>query len=635
MIGAGGGVAAPEQGAWNGGFADAAQRMTTLRLTAAQALVRAMAAQRTILHGEEVGFFRGVWAIFGHGNVAGMGEALHAARATLPTFRAHNEQAMAHAATAYAKAIRRRRAMACTTSIGPGATNLVTAAAVAHVNRLPLLLIPGDVFASRRPDPVLQQVEDFADATITANDCLRPVSRYFDRITRPEQIIPAFARAMAVLTDPAACGPVTLAFCQDVQCEAYDYPAALFAPHLWAPRRPAPDEDELAAAAAAIRSARKPFVVVGGGVRYAEAEATLTEFCTRRGLPMGETQAGKSAVADDIPLNLGALGVTGTAAANALAGEADLLLAIGTRLQDFTTGSRHLLRAPMIGLNVQAFDAAKHGALPLVADAQAGLAALDRALGDWAAPAAWAARAAAAKADWQAAAARFTAADDAALPSDAQVIGAVQRGAFSSDIVVCAAGGLPGELHRHWQAAQPGGYHLEYGYSCMGYEIAGGLGVKLAEPAREVFVLVGDGSYLMMNSEIATSVALGLKLIIVVLDNRGFGCIDRLQRATGGESFNNLLRDAAHEATVAIDFAAHAASLGATAEPVQGIACLEAALRRARAAPATYVVTIATDPAASTTIGGAWWDVAVAETSDRPSVRTARAAYDAARENKA
>ncbi|MDE2516095.1 MAG: 3D-(3,5/4)-trihydroxycyclohexane-1,2-dione acylhydrolase (decyclizing) [Rhodospirillales bacterium] len=610
--------------------------MTTIRLTAAQALVRAMAAQRTVLDGKEVPIFAGVWAIFGHGNVAGMGEALHGVRDVLPTWRAHNEQAMAHAAIAYAKTLARRRMMACTTSIGPGATNLVTAAAVAHVNRLPLLLIPGDVFASRRPDPVLQQIEDFADATVSANDCLRPVSRWFDRITRPEQIIPAFARAMAVLTDPAVCGPVTLAFCQDVQTEAYDYPDHFFAPRLWTPRRPQPDRTELADAAAALRQAARPFVVVGGGVRYAEAEREVADFCAARNLPMGETQAGKSAVPEDAPLHLGALGVTGTAAANALAGEADLVLAIGTRLADFTTASRSLFGgARLIALNVQSFDAAKHGALPLVADARAGIAALDQALGDWRAPQAWAAQAQQEKRQWREAAAQYTAPGDGALPADAQVIGAVQRQARPSDIVVCAAGGLPGELHKHWQAAQSGGYHLEYGYSCMGYEIAGGLGVKLAAPAREVFVLVGDGSYLMMNSEIATSVMLGLKLVIVVLDNRGFGCIDRLQRATGGAGFNNLLADAAHVVLPAIDFAAHAASLGATAEHVNAIAALDAALVRARAARGTYVVTIDTDPRVATDAGGYWWDVAVPEISTRPGMEAVRTRYEAARRDQA
>ncbi len=605
-----------------------------IRLTAAQALVRAIAAQRTLMDGETVPLFRGIWAIFGHGNVAGMGDALAGLRQALPIFRAHNEQAMAHAAVAYAKASRRRRMMACTTSIGPGATNLVTAAAVAHVNRLPLLLIPGDVFASRRPDPVLQQVEDFGDGTVSANDCLRPVSRYFDRLTRPEQIVPALHRAMAVLTDPAECGPVTLAFCQDVQTEAYDYPVGLFEPRIWTPRRAPPDATELAAAVAALRAAQKPFVVVGGGVLYAEAEAALQDFCAAHGVPAAETQAGKSAFPDAHPLTMGAVGVTGTEAANALAAEADVVLAVGTRLQDFTTGSRTLFRAKgrrIIGLNVQAFDAHKHGAQPLVADAKAGLAALTQALRGWRAPESWTERAAAEKQRWAETASRYTAVGNTVLPSDAQVIGAVQRHARRSDIVVCAAGGLPGELHKHWRPAQSGGYHLEYGYSCMGYEIAGALGVKLAQRSRDVFALVGDGSYLMLNSEIATSVMLGLKLTIVVLDNRGFGCINRLQHATGGESFNNLLQDTAHETVPQIDFAAHARSLGAIAEKVEGIAALEKALIRARAAARTAVVVIDTDPLATTEAGGHWWDVAVPEISESRKVQVARAEYENAR----
>ena len=608
--------------------------MAPLRLTAAQALVRAMAAQQTSLNGQTVPLFGGIWAIFGHGNVAGLGEALFGVRDVLPTFRAHNEQAMAHAAVAYAKASRRRRVMACTTSIGPGATNLVTAAAVAHVNRLPLLLIPGDVFANHRPDPVLQQLEDFGDGTISANDCLRPVSRYFDRLTRPEQLMSAFARAMAVLTDPADCGPVTLAFCQDVQTEAYDFPERFFEPRVWLPRRPRPDQVELAAAAALLRGAKKPFVVVGGGVLYAEAEQELQGFCEAHGLPIGETQAGKSALADAHPLNMGSVGVTGTSAANALAAEADVVLAVGTRLQDFTTGSWSLFRAPghrIIGLNIQPFDAGKHGAQPLVADAKAGLAALAEALRDWRAPDQWVERAHAEKQRWQDTASAFTVAGNAELPTDAQVIGAVQRQALPSDIVVCAAGGLPGELHKHWQAGQAAGYHVEYGFSCMGYEIAGALGVKLAQPSRDVFVLVGDGSYLMMNSEIATSVMLGLKLTIVVLDNRGFGCINRLQLSTGGAAFNNLLRDAAHETLPQVDFEAHARSLGAVSEKVDGLAGLEAALARARQATRTYVVVIDTDPVASTDAGGNWWDVAVPEVSERAEVRDARARYEAAR----
>ncbi|PZR93726.1 MAG: 3D-(3,5/4)-trihydroxycyclohexane-1,2-dione acylhydrolase (decyclizing) [Stutzerimonas stutzeri] len=607
--------------------------MSTIRLTMAQALVAALAAQKTVVGGRTLPLFAGVWAIFGHGNVAGLGEALHGARDILPTLRAHNEQAMAHSAIAFAKASRRRRMMAVTSSIGPGATNMVTAAAVAHVNRLPLLLLPGDVFAGRRPDPVLQQIEDFGDGTVSANDCFRPVSRYFDRITRPEQIIPAFARAMQVLTDPSECGPVTLALCQDVQTEAFDYPASFFAERIWQPRRTRPDEQELAQAVALLKGAKRPLIVAGGGTLYSEAEGELTRFCLAHGIPSAETQAGKSALPHDHPLNLGAIGVTGTGAANDAAKHADVVLAVGTRLQDFTTGSRALFADPacrIIGLNTQVFDAGKHGAQPLVADAKTGLAELEAALAGWKAPAGWSAQVQASRDAWLETAARYTAMGNQALPSDAQVVGALQRQSRTSDVVLCAAGGLPGELHKLWQAGAPGGYHMEYGYSCMGYEIAGGLGTKLADPAREVFVMVGDGSYLMMNSEIATSVMLGVKLTIVVLDNRGFGCINRLQNATGGASFNNLLRDTRHEVLPEIDFAAHAGAMGAISRKVAGLAELETALAEARGHDRTSVIVIDTDPLISTDAGGHWWEVAVPEVSVRDEVKAARKRYDGA-----
>jgi 3D-(3,5/4)-trihydroxycyclohexane-1,2-dione acylhydrolase (decyclizing) len=604
--------------------------MTTIRLTMAQALVRFLAAQMTEIEGRRVPLFGGVWAIFGHGNVAAVGEALYQVRDRLPTFRGHNEQAMAHAAIAYAKANARRRMMAVTSSIGPGATNMVTAAAVAHVNRLPLLLLPGDVFASRRPDPVLQQIEDFGDGTVSANDCFRPVSRYFDRITRAEQLMPALSRAMAVLTDPAECGPVTLALCQDVQAEAYDYPEAFFAERLWTPRRIRPAEDELGAALAALRGAQKPLIIAGGGVLYSEATGDLAAFAARHGIPVAETQAGKSSLPHDHPLNMGSIGVTGSSAANALAAEADVILAVGTRLQDFTTGSWALFQSGphLIGLNVQAFDATKHGALPLVADAKIGLAELSADLGAWRAPEGWTRRAGEEVAAWKGAAETATVASDAERPSDAQVIGAVQRALGPVATVVCAAGGLPGELHKLWQAGAPGSYHLEYGYSCMGYEIAGGLGVKMAKTEAEVVVMVGDGSYLMMNSEIATAVMLGLKLTIVVLDNRGFGCINRLQMATGGANFNNLLEHAKHEVLPAIDFAAHAASLGAVARKVASLAELEEGLAAAKAQDRTTVLVIDTDPLAATEAGGHWWDVAVPEVSPRAAVNEARARYE-------
>jgi 3D-(3,5/4)-trihydroxycyclohexane-1,2-dione acylhydrolase (decyclizing) len=607
--------------------------MTSMRLTMAQALVRYLAAQKTEIDGEILPLFAGVWAIFGHGNVAGIGEALSQVRDQLPTFRAHNEQAMAHAAIAFAKASARRRIMACTTSIGPGATNMVTAAAVAHVNRLPVLLLPGDVFANRRPDPVLQQIENFNDGTVSANDCFRPVSRYFDRITRPEQIVNALPRAVAVLTDPAECGPAVLALCQDVQAEACDYPESFFASRVWKLRRPQPDAAELQRTVDALRAAKAPVIIAGGGVHYSQATTALRHFAAAHGVPVCETQAGKSALPHDHALNVGAIGVTGTAAANALAGKADVILAIGTRLQDFTTGSWALFKNParvVLGVNVQAFDAGKRGTLPMVCDALIGIEALEGALQGWKAPRAWTDGAHQLKAQWLTTAGQVTAATNA-LPTDAQVIGAVQRSSRASDTIVCAAGGLPGELHKLWQASEPGSYHLEYGYSCMGYEIAGGLGVKLASPEREVIVMVGDGSYLMMNSEIATSIMLGLKLTIVVLDNGGFGCINRLQVATGGEPFNNLIEYPRHRMLPRIDFAKAAEGLGAVSRHVSSIAEFETALAEARNSERTTVIVIDTDPLKSTDAGGHWWDVPVPEVSTRAEVNAARVRYVEAR----
>jgi 3D-(3,5/4)-trihydroxycyclohexane-1,2-dione acylhydrolase (decyclizing) len=605
--------------------------MNTTRLTAAQATVRYLASQVVSDAGQTVPYFAGVWAIFGHGNVAGLGEALHGVRDVLPTLRAHNEQGMAHAAIAFAKQMRRRRAMVCTTSIGPGATNLVTAAALAHVNRLPVLLLPGDVYASRRPNPVLQQVEDFADGTLSANDCLKPVSRYFDRINRPEQLLEALPRALATLLDPASCGPVTLAFCQDVQAEAFDFPTSFFGPRVWSIRAPRPDPGELDQLANLLRSAKAPLIIAGGGVTYARAgtEAALADFALRTGIPVAETQAGTGSLAWDHPMNLGAIGVTGSSAANAAAVRADLVVGLGTRLQDFTTGSRALFggsECRLAQVNISPYDAHKHGAVSVVADVGATIAELATLLADWRAPSGWTETATARIADWNDAWERATAPRGDArggLPTDAQVLGAVWRKAADDAIVVCAAGGLPGELHKLWRTRRPGGYHVEYGYSCMGYEIAGAVGVKMAEPSREVHVLVGDGSYLMMNSELATAVMLGLKLIVTVLDNRGFGCINRLQKSTGGEPFNNLLADSPQ-----IDFAAHAASLGARAQKVADVSQLEAALEQARIADRTCVIVIETDPDSTTGAGGAWWDVAVPEVSDSKSVMEARAAYE-------
>ncbi|HET9763482.1 MAG TPA: 3D-(3,5/4)-trihydroxycyclohexane-1,2-dione acylhydrolase (decyclizing) [Casimicrobiaceae bacterium] len=603
----------------------------------AQALVRYLASLRADTGLPGIGtapLFGGVFAIFGHGNVAGVGEALYRHRTELPTYRAHNEQAMAHTAIAYSKAHMRRRMMACTTSIGPGATNMVTAAALAHVNRLPVLLLPGDIFSSRAPDPVLQQVEDFHDATVSANDCFKPVSRYFDRIMHPGELLTALPRAIRVLTDPALCGPVTLALPQDVQTMAFAYPESFFAPETILFAAPPPDEAALARAAALLRAAKQPLIIAGGGILYALATDALRAFAEAHGVPVAETQAGKGALAWDHPLQQGAIGVTGSPAANALACEADVVLAIGTRLQDFMTGSHSLFpKAKLISLNVNAFDALKWHATELVGDAGAGLAALSRALETWRSDAAWEADAKKRADGWRSDIARITGRRDVALPYEGEVIGAVQRSAVDSpkdDIVVCAAGTLPGDLHKLWRTGVPGGYHVEYGYSCMGYEIAGGLGVKMAHPEREVVVIVGDGSYLMLNSEIATSLLLDQKLVIVLLDNHGFGCIHRLQQACGGAPFNNLFPDTVQGANGApkIDFAAHAAALGAVAENVQTIPELEAALKRARASERTYLVCIETDPNRTTEEGGWWWEVAVPEVSEREAVRKARAAYE-------
>ena len=608
--------------------------MSTVRLTAAQAMVRWLAVQFVEVDGAQVPYFAGVWAIFGHGNVAGLGEALHAAGDALPTWRAHNEQGMAHAAIAYAKQMRRQRAMVCTTSIGPGATNMVTAAALAHVNRLPVLLVPGDVYASRRPDPVLQQIEDFRDATVSANDCFRPVSRYFDRIVRPEQLLDSLPKALATMLDTASCGPATLAFCQDVQAEAFDYPQHFFERRVWTQRRPPADPQELDSLVAAIRASMRPLIIAGGGVRYSQAETKLAAVAEATGIPVAETQAGKGTLPWQHPRALGSIGVTGSAAANDAAQASDLVIGIGTRLQDFTTGSRSLISqsAPdrrLFQVNVQAFDAHKHGARPVVGDARAVLDALGERLRDWRVAEDVVAGHRTAIARWNdTVIAAIAGEPDQALPSDAQVIGAVQRGVAEDAVVVCAAGGLPGELHKLWRTAKPGGYHVEYGYSCMGYEIAGGLGVKMAEPQRDVVVMVGDGSYLMLNSELATSVMLGLKLTVVLLDNRGFGCIDRLQQSTGSPGFNNLLKDSRHEAMPDIDFAAHARSLGALSERVGTLGELSAALARARGADRSYVIVIDTNPSKTTEAGGWWWDVAVPEVSERPEVNAARRAYE-------
>ena len=600
----------------------------TIRLTAAQAMVKWLSAQMTE-EGER--FVDGIWAIFGHGNVAGLGEALEKAGNGFPTWRGQNEQTMAHTAIAYAKGMKRRRCMAVTSSIGPGATNMVTAAALAHVNRLPVLLIPGDVFANRRPDPVLQQVEDFEDGTVSANDCFRPVSRYFDRITRPEQLLTALPRALATLTDPASCGPVTLSFCQDVQAEGYDYPTAFFEPRVWHIRRPEPDLRELEEVAVLIAAAKAPVIIAGGGTIYAGAEQVLADFATRHGIPVVETQAGKSALAQAHPMNFGACGVDGSAAANALCAQADVVIGVGTRFQDFTTGSWSLFSRPgrkLISINVAAYDAMKHGAVPLMADAGVALERLGARLGGYKATA----HDPAARSAWlDAVTAHCAPRGDVPAgyrPMDCEVIGAVQRATGDDAIAMCAAGTMPGALKLLWQPGQ-GGYHMEYGYSCMGYEIAGAMGLKLARPEREVICFVGDGSYMMANSELATAVMRRIPFTVVLTDNRGFGCINRLQQGCGGEAFNNLYKDCNIAAEPQIDYVAHAAAMGAHAVKARDIADLEDQIAAARGRTIPTVIVIETDPTEGPGFGdaGHWWDVAVPEVGATEKLKQAYARY--------
>jgi 3D-(3,5/4)-trihydroxycyclohexane-1,2-dione acylhydrolase (decyclizing) len=598
----------------------------TIRLTAAQAMVRWLSVQ---MAEDDQRFIEGVWAIFGHGNVAGLGEALQGVGDALPTWRGQNEQTMAHAAIAFAKGHARRRAQAITTSIGPGATNAVTAAALAHVNRLPLLIIAGDVFANRRPDPVLQQIEDFDDGTLSANDCFRPVVRYFDRITRPEHLLTALPRAMRVMTDPANCGPVCLSFCQDVQAEAHGWPDAFFQPRVWRIRRPEPDAQELAEVTELIRAASAPVIVAGGGVVYSGAEQALADFATRHNMPVIETQAGKSALAQAHPMNFGAAGVDGSAAANAAASAADLVIALGTRLQDFTTGSRTLFGdARIAAINLQPYDAAKHGAASLVADARVALEKLSKKLGGYRAENADAN----ARTSWLEAVDAHCAAppEGNELPTDAQVIGAVQRATGEDAIAMCAAGTMPGALKLLWQPSQ-GGYHMEYGFSCMGYEIAGAMGLKLARPDREVICFVGDGSYMMANSELATAVMRRVPFTVVLTDNRGFGCINRLQQACGGEQFNNLYKDCNVEVQPQIDFVAHATSMGAHAVKASDIADLEAQITAARDREIPTVIVIDTTPAPGPGDGlkgaGHFWDVAVPAEAGTEKLKQTYARY--------
>ncbi len=609
--------------------------MKTIRLTMAQALVKYLTAQGTVIDGRETPLFGGVFAIFGHGNVTCLGEALESVQDLLPTWRGQNEQSMALAAVAYAKAKRRRQIMVATSSIGPGATNMVTAAGLAHANRLPVLLLSGDTFANRVSDPVLQQVEHFDNPTTTVNDAFRAVTRYWDRITWPEQIISSLPEAIAIMLDPADCGPAFLGLPQDVQGMAYDYPVSFFEPRVHLIRRPRPDTEELAAAAALLRGAERPLIVAGGGVHYSLATAELAAFAERHNIPVVETIAGRAVLPWDHPFNAGPIGVIGSSSANALAAEADVVLAVGTRLQDFTTGSWTVFQNPnlrLITLNAARFDATKRRALSVVGDARAGLAELGAALADWRGPEVWTRRAAGEVAEWNRVVDNYSGPTNASLPSYAQVVGAVNRICDPADVVLTAAGGLPGELNKNWRARSVGGFDCEFGFSCMGYEIAGGWGAKMANPENDVIVFVGDGSYMMMNSDIYSSVLTGHKLIVVVCDNGGFAVIDRLQTFKGGASFNNLLEHCRIQNRVEVDFAKHAESMGAEAETVDGIAAFESAFERAKKADRTYVIVIKVHPH-EWTPGDAWWDVGVPQVSRRESVLKSSAEHVKGRKN--
>jgi 3D-(3,5/4)-trihydroxycyclohexane-1,2-dione acylhydrolase (decyclizing) len=604
-----------------------------MRLTTGAAIVRWMIAQRTVIDGTEVPLFPGVFAIFGHGNVTSLGLALQEAGDALPTWRGQNEQGMALAAIGYAKAVRRRQIMVATSSIGPGALNMVTAAGVAHANRLPVLLLAGDTFASRAPDPVLQQVEQFGDPTLTVNDAFKAVTRYWDRITRPAQIVSSLPQAVRTMLDPATCGPAFFALPQDVQSEAFDVPDAFFDTVVHEIPRPRPDRNQLDEAARVIGAAQRPLIIAGGGVHYSGAEVELTAFAERFNVPVVETVSGKASLLASHPLNAGPVGVTGCTSANALAAAADVVIAVGTRLQDFTTGSWTAFSptARFVGINAAGFDAIKHRSQPVVGDAREALAELAPKLSDWSGPGDWTDRAARETEAYHAYIDKIAAPAEDSVPTYAQVVGAVDRVARPDDYALAAAGGFPGELNNGWRAKGLDSFDCEYGFSCMGYEISGAWGAKMALTDRgrtgELFVFVGDGSYLMMNSDLYSSVLSGHKLIVIVCDNGGFAVINRLQVNQGGAPFNNLIADARHAELVHVDFAAHARAMGCEAETVSTIAELEAAIERARAATRTSVIAVRTD-AYSWTEGGTFWEVGVPEVSDRPSVQAARAALD-------
>jgi len=606
--------------------------METIKLTTAEAIVRYLIAQRTVIDGQNVALFPGVFAIFGHGNVTCLGHALEQHNDELPTWRGQNEQGMALAATAYAKSMRRRQIMVATSSVGPGATNMVTAAGVAHSNRLPLLLISGDTFSSRLPDPVLQQVEHFGDPSTTVNDSFRPVSRYWDRITKPEQVVTSLPQAVQTMLDPATCGPAFIGLPQDVGAEAYDFPSRFFDVTVHEIARPRADRGQLEAAKSAIAAANKPLIICGGGVHYSGAESELAAFAETHNVPVVETVAGKATLLASHPLYAGPIGVTGCTAANALAGEADVVIAVGTRLADFTTGSWTVFSnesTQLIGLNVARFDASKHRSLAVTGDARETLHELSRLLGSYQAGDDWTRFAATETAQYNAYIDKIAAPGSAPgeLPTYAQVVGAIDRLAGPDDFALAAAGGFPGEVNNGWRQKALNSFDCEYGYSCMGYEISGGWGAAMAMPDKDVTVFVGDGSYLMLNSDLYSSVLSGHKMIVIVCDNGGFAVINRLQVNQGGVPFNNLLADSRIVEEVRVDFAAHAAAMGCVSETVSTIEELEAAWLRAKSADRTSVIALKTHNN-SWTEGGCWWEVGVPEVSALQTVLDARAELD-------
>jgi 3D-(3,5/4)-trihydroxycyclohexane-1,2-dione acylhydrolase (decyclizing) len=614
-----------------------------MRLTVGQAIVRFLAAQHTERDGGSHRLIEGCFGIFGHGNVAGLGEALLSAElhspGSLPYYQARNEQAMVHAAAGFARMRNRLSTLACTTSVGPGATNMVTGAALATINRLPVLLLPSDVFATRAAEPVLQQLEQPGQRDVSANDAFRPVSRFFDRIARPEQLPDALLGAMRVLADPAETGAAVICLPEDVQAQAFDWPDELFAPRTWHVPRPVPDAAAIARAAAVLAGSARPLIVAGGGVIYSGAELALREFAAATGIPVAETQAGKGSLPYDHPQAVGAIGATGSAAANALAAAADVVIGIGTRWSDFSTASGTAFAAPgvrFVNLNIASFDAAKLAAVCVTGDARAAIGCLTSALAGWQADPAYRAAATERARAWDAAVERAYHLGHGPLPAQSEVIGAVNEASGPRDVVVCAAGSMPGDLHKLWRTRDVKGYHVEYGYSCMGYEIAGGMGVKLAAPDREVYVLVGDGSYLMMATELVTAVQEQIKIIVVLVQNHGFASIGALSESVGSQRYGTAYRYRDKKTgrldgeRLPVDLAANAASLGARVIRAATIAELTGALRDAKAADGPVVIAIETDPLAAAPDSESWWDVPVAEVSELDSVRRARAAYESA-----